>query len=811
MFHRESEERVVVMKIGLDLRQIVLGAGGGISQLVKGVCEHMFALYPEHQFMVFCTPFNRSLIEYEAEHVRYFSLPIANYFQHLDHIATDENIDVLFRAYPMEDTLQFPLRKQIFLIPDNQHETFPEFFSSEVLRIRRAAFSKALSGAGAIGTISEFARKALLDFPDTRCKDMFLMEPSLQTVHGLGKGDGRLSDSERALIPRGDYFLFPANLWKHKNHTRLLQAFRRFREKTGRNDIPLILTGHPAGWAELSRDFLDLPVTHLGFVRPELLRVLLERARALVFFSLYEGFGMPLLEAFDAGTPVVCSNAASLPEVGGDAVLTCDPTDVEAMATLLEHILVDDKLRETLVRRGRDRLGVYSWDKSAHNLMAACERVKVASTHLTEAHSGIQEPLPLVSIVTPSYNQGRFIKRTIESVLTQSYPKIEYVVIDGGSKDETIEILRSYGNRFDWISEPDHGQTDAINKGMTRVNGEILAYLNSDDILTPGAIERVVIFFQQHPDCDMVYGNADYIDEEDRVTGSYKTDDYSFNRLMQDCMVCQPAAFWKRGIAEKVGPFDEQLNYVMDYDYWLRIAKAGGDIRFLPVKLACSRLYPETKTMSARGKIYKEIFEVCRKHADYALQDYYHGYWHHLVYDNNNIVSRTLRLIPGSCEKLGWLHHKWDHRDQYSMKQIVAYFLKRAKRRFRILGVVWQKMARKTVPLARSSTAVTGFWPDNWLEPTVIVAPTERVSGQVLHIAGVAPVDLVMSVNANDKEIMQVEFKTGQYKNVGFPADVVAQKQITLQFSAFIVEKESSRKIAFLLQDTNIFAESDTW
>lgn len=800
------------MKVGVDLRQLIFGASGGISQLVKGVCEKMFELYPEHQFFVFSTPFNRSLLEYEGNNVNYYSLPMPIFFSEIDRIAKEQNLDVLFRSYPIEDSLQFPLNRQVFLIPDNQHETYPEFFSKEILRIRRAVFSRALIYAGAIGTISEFARDALMVFPETRCKDVFLMEPSLQTAHKIRTNSSDLSDAERSMVPKGDFFLFPANLWKHKNHTRLLQAFRILKEKTG-SGVSLVLTGHPDGWLELSRDYKDLRVLHLGFIRPEFLRFLLERARALVFFSLYEGFGIPLLEAFDAGTPVVCSNTTSLPEVGGDAVLACDPTDIMAMAESMERILHDDELRKALILRGKARLATYSWVKSAHCLLAACSRVAAAAINSTGADPGLPPPSPLVSIVTPSYNQGRFLKRTIESVLTQTYPNIEYIVIDGGSQDNSLEVLHSYGNRFHWISEPDNGQTDAINKGLSETNGEILAYLNSDDVLAPGAIEKVVRFFHKNPECDMVYGKADYIDKEDNVIGCYKTAEYSFNRLIEDCMVCQPAAFWRRRIADTIGPFDENLNFTMDYDYWLRIAKSEGNICFLPEKLACSRLYPETKTLSSRAKIYHEIFDICRKHAGHAHLNYFQGYWHHIIYENHNLISRVLRKSPRAQYVLPRLHRKLLHQKQYTWRKISSLICKKttsylSKRGSKIESVDY--LSSPSTSVTEQNASVIGYWPDNWLEENVTIAPKERPVGQILQIGGIAPHDVQMNVRCGDTELLLFQFTAHKYQLVKFSADLVGNNPIHIRFSKF-TNDAANRHLSFLLQDTNIFSEQDTW
>src|SRR5262249_49910336 len=146
-------------------------------------------------------------------------------------LCKEKGVDVLFRGYPLEQHVDFPLHRQVVEIPDIQHEYFPEFFDADCLRSRRAAFSLVLGGAGAIGTISEFARWTLLEQHCTHCDDIFLMSPALQTEHHRG-ADEPLTAAEEALLPAGDYFLFPANLWAHKNHARVLQAFRRLLKTT---------------------------------------------------------------------------------------------------------------------------------------------------------------------------------------------------------------------------------------------------------------------------------------------------------------------------------------------------------------------------------------------------------------------------------------------------------------------------------------------------------------------------------------------------------------------------------------------------
>jgi glycosyltransferase involved in cell wall biosynthesis len=266
---------------------------------------------------------------------------------------------------------------------------------------------------------------------------------------------------------------------------------------------------------------------------------------------------------------------------------------------------------------------------------------------------------PLVSIVTPSLNQGRFLRRTIESVVRQDYPHIEYLVIDGGSTDESLAILHSYGERVAWISEPDRGQSDAINKGLARTRGTICAYLNSDDVLLPGAIASVVRHFERQPDWDLVYGKAQHIDADDCVLAAYPTAVYSFARLLQDCCICQPATFWRRPIGARIGPLDENLHFAMDYDYWMRIDRAGGRLVHVPEILACSRLYPETKTLSRRLEVYREILQTCVKHAGAASFSQCLAYWHHRCHERGDGWPRRLRYVPNCAWWLALLHTRW--------------------------------------------------------------------------------------------------------------------------------------------------------
>lgn len=217
---------------------------------------------------------------------------------------------------------------------------------------------------------------------------------------------------------------------------------------------------------------------------------------------------------------------------------------------------------------------------------------------------------PLVTIVTPSYNQAKYLEFTMRSVLEQGYPRLEYIVVDGGSKDGSQEIIRKYADRLAWwVSEPDAGQADAINKGMAKARGEIVTWLNSDDLFLPDAVSQAVHFLEEVPQAGMVFGNAITIDANGRPLNKLVFSDWGLKEFVGFRIICQPAVFMRRKYFEEVGGLARDYHFMLDHHLWIRIARLA-PVKYVPRFWAAARHHLDAKNVSQAPEFGRETLRV---------------------------------------------------------------------------------------------------------------------------------------------------------------------------------------------------------
>ncbi len=716
-----------VRRIGVHLEALRPGAIGGLEHYVR----HLLAAMRRHgvasaplrgddadlTFVLFCAEYNIETFGNVPDLEKH--LLTAEEFSALDAEALAVyDLDLWFCPL-LVLAPENPGLPSVVTIPDLQHEAFPEFFSPEILEWRRRHYRRTVERADRILTLSRYSKNQITSLLGADPEKVVVTHldaspelsdaPSMFASRRAGGAQAEYLEEirERHALPsprRGasveSYFYYPGAAWPHKNHGVLFEALARLKERRG-SAPRLVLTGARVESevdlaAECRRHGLEDDVLLLGYVPAADLPGLYAMSLATVFPSLFEGFGIPVIEAMRSGSPVICSSAASLPEVGGDAAVYFDPRRPDELCDRLETFWLavgDDewvsagRSLSDLVLAGRRQALKYSWQRTAEATLevfhaALAEAPTPAPLRVAEvalpASEPAASPASAITIVTPSLNQCTFIERTIHSVLEQPYPGVRHLVIDGGSTDGTVEVLEQarerYPGRFDFVSEPDRGQAHAVNKGFERATRrspaecDIVGWLNSDDMYEPGCFEAVAAAFRDHPDCDVLYGRAHYVDEDDHLLGVYPTHtEFHWQTLAHECFICQPTVFLRRRVLDRGFQLDEKLQMCMDYDFWIRLGKEL-EVRFLDQVVASSRMYRDNKTISRRSEVYREIFRTVKRH---------YG------------------RLPFSWA-LGRAHHVWDHGDPF----------------FNVRRLTWVTYLIAGGFLLRHNIAYPRYWPN---------------------------------------------------------------------------------------------------
>jgi glycosyltransferase involved in cell wall biosynthesis len=374
------------------------------------------------------------------------------------------------------------------------------------------------------------------------------------------------------------------------------------------------------------------------------------------------------------------------------------------------------------------------------------------------AHGDGLKAAPLVSIVTPSYNQGPYIRATIESVLSQSYSNIEYIVMDGGSTDETASVVKDYSSRLKWVSAKDRGQSHAINKGFQISKGEILSWINSDDVILPGAVSKVVRAFNDYPDAGAIYGEGYCLDKQGGVTGRFPyTEAFNLWKLAHlSDYILQQTVYFRKSVLDEVGLLDEDLHYVMDWDILIRIGLKK-QLQYIPEYLGSIREYPETKSLSGGTDRIREIKRVLRK---YTGLRYPPGY---LVY---------------GLDTYGKLWSSWIEKNATGVPGFVSAPLAKA---------VWIGCRFWIDKLISKSD---GWYSDGWASNTVRVMfpPTDS---QRIVIEGHVPEGVFrgrarqrLSIHMNNVLVSAAELREGSFTHVVEIPEILRGQTIQLRLCA---------------------------
>ncbi len=720
------------MRIVVNLRQYYKGKIGGMENYVRNILSRL----DSELLTIFVQAEESAHVHEFAPKAELIKIGHENAVAKMVETLTQRDFDLFFCPLLVLEPVFVNIPSAV-MMPDVQHEFYPDFFDEAVLNWRNQTYRPTAAHADVLFTLSEDAKLTIMDKYGAAA-DRIEVIP-LDVDEEFRRPPAPPTRQFSALRLAEDYFYFPANYWPHKNHANVLKAFQML-TKT-HPEVHLVLTGAPSTGAEAIEKMaatlgLKDRVRMLGHVPREVVVDLYRNARALLFATKFEGFGIPLLEAFHSRIPVIASNLGSTLEVAGEAALLVDPLDPESIAEGMRAVLEDQPLREALIEKGRARADAFSWDIAYQKTKAAFNRI-TSPDFVRRPVITIKE-WPKFGIVTPTYNMGQYLEETIESILSQDYPHLDYVVMDGGSKDNTVEILKKYEGRLRWKSEKDKGQGDAVNKGWHATTGGIFTFLNADDTYLPGALASIAKHFRDKPNAGLIYGEAYHVHQDGKVIDRYPTNPFDLETLSEQCYICQPAAFMNYDAFGAAGMINTQLHFALDYELWMRIA------RLYPVYkvddyLATSRMYMDNKTLANRRRVYQEILSSVKAHYGYVPFQWVNGYACYLVdrkdqfFDRSKptLISHGLGLALGS----------------YYNRRNVGRYLNEWRKSTGVFG------------------SFDGRWDDGWISKCYQRPIAVSKSAKRLRITGQhnAPLRLRLTVKLNGAVLKQSSLAPGPF------------------------------------------------
>jgi len=530
-------------------------------------------------------------------------------------IVKRHNIDLMI--YPRIDFETFhndvPYIAAIHDLAHRIYPQFPEVSSGDLWEWREYFFRNGSMNALAIFVDSEIGKEDVIncyDVPPEKIIPLPFLPPDY--LDDDIDDDLLRQTRDKFKLPE-KFFFYPAQFWKHKNHWGIIHALHHIRERYGENLHVVFCGGKVLQWGEYDRVMkavidlgLEEQVHYLGYIEDKYLAPLYKLAIALVMPTYMGPTNIPILEAWKLGCPVITSNIRGCREQAIEAAVLIDPSNPEDIAQGMWKIYSEKKFRQRLISKGKQKLakwGVNDFKRTVLSTVEYCKKklengegkgfslltideikelkpkllkIKQETTKENKKRLSIQvKQYPKISVITPSFNSVKYIEEAINSVLKQDYPNVEHIIMDGGSTDGTLEILKRYPH-LRWLSKSDNGQSDAMNKGFLISTGDIIVYLNADDFFEKGAFFDAVENLKPEKGIKIVAGMCNVVKPDGSIYVPAFVPKVDFFHMMwwwNAWFPINPSSyFYTREVQESVGGFNERDHYMMDYDFILKVA-----------------------------------------------------------------------------------------------------------------------------------------------------------------------------------------------------------------------------------------------